>query len=221
MINNSSFNNYKNKAKQFDSFNGTELKCFMKVPTKYDVYGRVVDFELAELGTASAISAFTQYAIEPLPTIGSSHPTGIAKGSSIVRGSIVFEIFNEGFVNEVKHILKEAGLTKIDIDFDTKDSEFDPKYTFNDIDNINDFPNVDIIIIGVKENNPNKKIEKQILNIRFNKGSSGIGITQLSVREKYDFLAAKLEDFKPVIGAEETDIEPEKEKTSAERMIFL
>lgn len=219
MVNNSDFNNYRNKVKQFDSFNGTELKCFMKVPTKYDVYGRVIDFELAELGTVSAISAFTQYAVEPLPTIGSSHPSGIAKGSSIVRGSVVFEVFNEGFVNEVKYILKEAGLTKIDIGFDSEGTEFDPKYSFNEIDNVNDFPNVDIIIIGVKENNPNKKIEKQILNIRFNKGSSGIGVTQLSVREKYDFIAAKLEDFKPVIGADEADI-VEQPEAPLETLIF-
>ena len=62
---------------------------------------------------------------------------------------------------------------------------------------------MDLILIGVKENDPNKKIQKQILGVRFNQGQSGIGITQISVREQYNFLAQKMEDFKPVEGATE------------------
>jgi len=37
-----------------------------------------------------------------------------------------------------------------------------PKYSLADIESVNDFPNFDIIMLGVKDNNPNKKIQKQI-----------------------------------------------------------
>lgn len=199
------FANYKNKSKLFDSFNGTELKCFVKVPTGYDEYGRVSSFEIVEFGTLSSLSGIEQYSVEPVPTIGFSKPTGIAIGSSIVTGSMVFEVLNQGFVNEIKEILKKAGIGNISIDFDTEDNNEIPKYGTSDIEEINDFPNLDLILIGVKENDPNKKIQKQILGVRFNQGQSGIGITQISVREQYSFLAQRMEDFKPVEGATEDD----------------
>lgn len=197
------FANYKNPSKLFDSFNGTEIKCFVKVPTGYDEYGRVSTFEIVEFGTISALSGIEQYTVEPVPTIGFSRPTGIALGSSIVTGSMTFEVLNQGFVNDMKKILKEAGIKNISIDFEDKDNNEVPIYSTSEIEEINDFPNIDLILIGVKENDPNKKIQKQILGVRFNQGQSGIGITQISVREQYSFLAQKMEDFKPVIGASE------------------
>lgn len=203
MSTNNDFANYKNKSERFDSFNGTELKCFVKVPTGYDEYGRVSTFEIVEFGTLSAISGIEQYSVEPIPTLGFSKPTGIAIGSSIVTGNMVFEVLNHGFVDDIREVLKLAGITNINIDFDNDDDT--PKYGYSEIDDINDFPNLDLIIIGVKENDPNKKIEKQILGVRFNKGNSGIGITQISVREEYTFIAQRMEDFKPVIGATEDD----------------
>ena len=119
---------------------------------------------------------------------------------------MTFEVLNQGFVNEIKEILKLAGISNIDIDFETDDNNNEvPKYGYAAIEEINDFPNLDLILIGVKENDPNKKIQKQILGVRFNQGQSGIGITQISVREQYNFLAQKMEDFKPVEGATEDE----------------
>lgn len=198
------FNNYKNKSKLFDSFNGTEIKLFVKVPTGYDDYGRVSTFEIVEFANVSALSGVEQYAVEPIPAIGFSKPTGVAIGSSVVTGSMTFEALNEGFANDVKKVLKEAGLGNLSIEFDVEnDYDEKPRYELSDIEEINDFPNLDLILIGVKHNNPNKKIEKQLVGVRFNKGSSGIGITQISVREQYNFLAQSMEDFRPVVGADE------------------
>ena len=119
---------------------------------------------------------------------------------------MTFEVLNQGFVNEIKEILKLAGISNIDIYFETDDNNNEvPKYGYAAIEEINDFPNLDLILIGVKENDPNKKIQKQILGVRFNQGQSGIGITQISVREQYNFLAQKMEDFKPVEGATEDE----------------
>lgn len=200
------FANYKNKSKIFDSFNGTEIKCFVKVPTGYDEFGRISTFEIVEFGRVSALSGIEQYSVEPIPTIGFSKPTGIAIGSSIVTGQMTFEVLNEGFVNEIKEVLKLAGISNISIDFETDENNNEiPKYGYSDIEEINDFPNLDLILVGVKENDPNKKIQKQILGVRFNQGGSGIGITQISVREQYSFIAQKMDDFKPVEGATEDE----------------
>jgi hypothetical protein len=185
----------------FDSFNGTELKCYMKVPKAYDVYGQLEDFALVEMGNISAISAVEQYAAEPVPAIGHTRPIGVAIGSSIVTGSMSFEVLESGFVNEVKRILKEAGIRKISLN--VSDDQNDLKFGYDDIGEINDFPMVDIVIIGVKENDKNKKIQKEIIGIRFNNEQSGIGVGQIAVKEQYSFIAQAMSDFKPVKGVEE------------------
>ncbi|MGL5717044.1 MAG: hypothetical protein ACRCX2_28770 [Paraclostridium sp.] len=199
-----SFNNYMNPSKVFDSFNGTELKCYMKVPKAYDEYGQLSDFALVEMGNISAISAVDQYSASPVPAIGHSRPIGISIGSSIVTGSMSFEALEHGFVNEVKRILKEAGIRKISLN--VSDDQEDLKFGYSEIGEINDFPMVDIVIIGVKENDINKKIQKEIVGIRFNREGSGIGVNQLAVRESYSFLAQSMTDFKPVTGINEDPI---------------
>ena len=204
MVNQDNFHNYKNKSKSFDTFNGTELKFFMKVPTKYNEYNQVVKFELVELGKTSSFSYMEQYAIEPVPVIGQSGAAGLARGSRLIRGSMVFEVLKEGFVNEVKRILKKAGINQIEISFDSNGDDYAPRYALSDIESVNDFPNFDIIMLGVKENNPNKKIQKQIQGLRFSQGGSGIGVNQLAVREQYAFLAKSIEDLDMVDGATET-----------------
>lgn len=212
------FKNYKNKSNMFESFNGTELKCFVKVPTGYDEYGRVSSFEIVEFGNLSAISGIEQYTVDPILAIGFSSPTGIATGSSLVTGSMTFEVLNEGFVNQVKKVLADAGIENVYIDFENDENNNEkPKYGYLAIKDINDFPTLDLVIIGVKENDPNKKIQKQILGIRFNKGESGIGITQIAVREQYTYLAMRMEDFKPVVGATEDE---EQEENPEEISIF-
>lgn len=195
------FNNYKNPSSVFDSFNGTELKCYMKVTTKYDEYGQGVKYELVEMGTISAISGAEQYATEPIPAIGFSRPIGIAVGSSIVSGSLAFETLKEGFVNDVKRILKEAGIQRISV----ADAEIEGELAlaYEDIEEINDFPLVDIVILGVKENDMDKKIQKEIQGVRFNSGGSGISVNQLGVREQFSYIAQKMTDFKPVEGVKE------------------
>lgn len=205
-IQNNDFKNYKNKSKFFESFNGTEIQCFFKIPTGYDEYGRVSSFELVKFANISSISGIEQYDVVPIPSIGFSHPTGIATGSSLVTGNIVFEVLNQGFVNDVIDVLAKAGIEDvyIDIESDGNGNET-PKYGFTEIKDINDFPTLDLVLIGVKENDPNKKIQKQIVGIRFNKGESGVGITQISVREQYTYIGTRLEDFKPVEGASEDE----------------
>lgn len=221
MLNNKEFENYKNKSVSFDSFNGTELQMFIKVPTGYDDYGRVSSFELIKFARISAISAVQNYEVHPLIAIGFSKPTNVATGSSVVTGNVIFEVINQGFVNEIKEVLAKAGVGNIDIDIemDSENNET-PKYHLSEIQDINDFPKIDFVIIGVKQNDPNKKIEKQIIGVRFNRGSSGIGITQLSVREQYSFIAMRMEDFKPVIGAEENDEKEIIEENLEETLFF-
>ena len=99
-----SFNNYFDPSKNYDSFNGTELKCYIKVTTEYDEFGQTKKFELVELGMLSAISAVEQFSLKPIPAIGHSKPIGIQVGSSIVVGSATFEIFEHGFAKEVQRV---------------------------------------------------------------------------------------------------------------------
>lgn len=198
------FNNYKNTSAIFESFNGTELKCYMKITTKYDKYGQGVKFELVEMGNVSAISGAEQYATEPIPAIGFSRPVGIAVGSAIVSGSIAFETLKEGFVNDVKRILKEAGIQKVSVTQAEIDGEL--ALAYSNIEEINDFPLVDIVILGVKETDINKKIQKEIQGVRFNSGGSGISVNQLGVREQYSYIAQKMTDFQPVYGVEEDKV---------------
>lgn len=195
------FNNMFNKSKTFDSFNGTELKCYMKVTTEYDEYGQTSAFKLVEMGHISAIQAVEQYSAGPIPAIGFSKPVGIQVGDSIVVGSLVFEALESGFLGEVQAILKEAGLKKNYIDYDEEKDEL--KLGYEDIEEVQDFPLVDIVIIGVKENNKNKKIQKEIMGIRFNQNGSGIGLNQLGVKEQFRFMAQEMSDFTPVKGVSE------------------
>ncbi len=205
------FNNYKNKSANFDSFNGTELKAFLKITTEYDEYMRTKSFELVELGRVSAITGAEQYVNEPHIAIGFSRPVALATGDSIVAGAMSFEVFKEGFVNEVKRVLAKAGLKKLYLEYDKADQE-KPQFGYSEINSINDFPMMDIVLIGVKENNPDKKIQKEIKGIRFTKGNSAIGVTQLVVREQYNYMAKAMTDFQPVNGAEE-DVVGDKDET--------
>lgn len=195
------FNNMFNQSKTFDSFNGTELKCFMKVTTEYDEFGQTKKFKLVEMGHISAITAVDQFSAQPIPAIGFSRPVGISVGSSIVVGSLTFEALVAGFTQEVQDLLREAGLKKHHLEYDEEGDEL--KLGYSEIKEIQDFPLVDIVIIGVKENNVNKKVQKEILGIRFNRAGSGIGLNQLGVREQYNFMAQEMTDFKPVKGVEE------------------
>ena len=200
------FHNFKNKSKEFDTFNGTEIKLFIKVPTRYDTYGRIDKFELVELGTASAYSWKQTYAAEPVVAIGYKYARGVARGSKLISGSIVFEVLNKGFVGEIKQILKDAGVQYAELGFEQQpNGSYVPNYEFGEINSVNDLPNMDIVILGVKETNQNKKIQHIISGMRFASGSSGVGIDQLSVREQYSWLAKDMSDYEPVTGTEEQD----------------
>ena len=205
------FHNFKNKSKEFDTFNGTEIKLFIKVPTRYDTYGRIDKFELVELGTASAYSWKQTYAAEPVVAIGYKYARGVARGSKLISGSIVFEVLNKGFVGEIKQILKDAGVQYAELGFNQQpNGSYVPNYEFGEINSVNDLPNMDIVILGVKETNQNKKIQHIISGMRFASGSSGVGIDQLSVREQYSWLAKDMSDYEPGTGTEEqTEGQPE------------
>lgn len=204
------FNNYQNKSANFDSFNGTEIKAFLKITTEYDEYMKSKTFELVELGNIYSITGAEQYVNEPHIAIGFSRPVALATGDSIVTGALAFEVIKEGFVNEVKRVLKKAGIKKLYLEYDADDKD-KPQFGYSEIKNINDFPIMDIVLIGVKENNADKKIQKEIKGIRFTKGNSAIGVSQLIVREQYNFIAKTMTDFKPVTGAEENSIGEEDE----------
>ncbi|AVQ21497.1 hypothetical protein [Fusobacterium necrophorum] len=200
------FHNYKNKSKSFDTFNGTETQLYIKVPTEYDEFDRVTKFELVRLGSTSAFQYAEQYTAEPTMAIGEAGATAIACGSSIIQGSLMFEVLNKGFVNEVKDILNKAGIKQISLSFDYGGRKQQAKYSLEDIESVNDFPKFDIVMIAVKENNPQKKIQKQLIGCRFSSGGSGIGVNQISVREQYSFLAMQMEDFKPMENTTETPV---------------
>lgn len=194
------FNNYKNPSANFDSFNGTELKVYIKVTTEYDEYMKSKKFELVPMGFLQNISGVEQYSNEPHIAIGFSRPRAIATGDSIVVGSIAFAAINKSFLSEVKEVLKKAGIKRIYLDYN-EDNEL--KFGYSEITNINELPLVDIVIIGVKENDKNKKIQKEIKGIRFTQGNSGIGINQIVVQEQYSYMAKEMTDFNPVNGVEE------------------
>ena len=78
-----------------------------------------------------------------------------------------------------------------------------PAFGYDDLKFINDFPMIDLVILGVKENDPDKKVQLEVKGMKFSTGSSGIGVTQLVVKEQYQFNAKKIILFKPVVGSDE------------------
>lgn len=197
----SNFNNLKDPSAIFDSFNGTELKSYLKITTKYNEYGQTEKFELLELGYVEAISAVTQYENIPNVYIGFSRPSSIATGSSIVVGSITFSILQQGFIKELSDVFKRAGFKKTYLSFENESGT--PAFGYDDLKFINDFPMIDLVILGVKENDPDKKVQLEVKGMKFSTGSSGIGVTQLVVKEQYQFIAKKIIPFKPVVGSDE------------------
>lgn len=206
----SKFNNYQNPSSIFDSFNGSEIQSFLKITTKYDEYGQTVEYKLLKLGNVGSISGVTQYENIPNIYIGFSRPSSIATGGSIVVGNITFQVLDKGFIKELTEIFKEAGFKKTYLSFENYETEegtsgIKPSFGYDDIKYINDFPMIDLVLIGVKENDPSKKVQLEIKGMKFSNGSSGIGVTQLAVQEQYQFIAKKIFNFKPVKGAEETE----------------
>lgn len=212
----SNFNNYKDPSAVFDSFNGTEIQAYLKITTKYDEYGQTEKYELLKLGNVSAVSGVTQFENIPNVYIGFSRPSSIATGSSIVVGNIRFEVLDKGFIKELMSIFKKAGFKKTYLSFENTDGK--PTFGYDDIKFINDFPMIDLVLLGVKENDPDKKIQLEIKGMKFASGSSGIGVTQLAVSENYQFIAKKIENFRPVIGSDENE---EGSTNDAENEVFM
>lgn len=208
----SNFNNYGSKNATYDSFNGTELKAWFKINTGYDEFGQPESFELVELGTISAFSDTITFDANPIVAIGFTHPVGIATGDKLVMGTMKFEILKEGFVGEINSILKRANIKHLSI---SGGSDGTYAVEQNDIDEISEFPLFDLILIGVKENDSEKKIQKEIKGIRFSSGSSAIGLNQIGVSELYKFMAQGRTDWAPVIGATEADITTTKPEDEA------
>lgn len=191
------FPSYTSKGTTFDSFNGTELKCWFKITTAYDEFGQSSSFELIEMGTISAFSDTMTFDNDIVLGMGNSHPIGIATGDKLVVGTMKFEILNKGFIGQINQVLKEAGITHTEIITGT-----DGTYSIErqDIKEINEFPLIDIVLIGIKENDQNKKIQKEIKGLRFTSGSSAIGLNQLGTGEVYQYMAQTRSDWKPVVG---------------------
>lgn len=211
----SKFNNFLNPSANFDSFNGTEIQTFLKITTKYNEYGQTAEYKLLKLGIISSISGVTQYENIPNVYIGFSRPSSIATGGSIVVGNITFNVVDKGFLKDLTDIFKEAGFKKTYLSFENNDNK--PAFGYDDIKFINDFPMIDIVLLGVKENDPDKKIQLEIKGVKFSNGTSGVGVTQLVVQERYQFIAKKISHFKPVIGASETAVG---EENNEEEFIF-
>lgn len=211
----SNFNNYKDPSAVFDSFNGTEIQAYLKITTKYNEYGQTEKFELLKLGNVSAISGVTQYENIPNVYIGFSRPSSIATGGSVVVGNITFAVLEQGFIKALTDVFKRAGFKKTYLSFENTDGK--PSFGYNDLKFINDFPMIDLVLLGVKENDPDKKVQLEIKGMKFASGSSGIGVTQLAISEQYQFIAKKLHSFKPVKGSNENE---EGSSNQAEEEVF-
>ena len=195
------FNNYTGKAQSFDSFSGVELKAYLKITTKYDEYGQTKEYKLVPLGELTQIVATTQYENVPNIYIGFSRPSSISTGTSIVSGTLMYSVLDKGFLKELTDVFKEAGFKRTYLSMENdKDA---PKFGYDDIRYINEFPMIDMVILGVKNNDPDKKIQLEIKGMKLSSGHSGIGITQLAVNEQYSFIAKKLYGFRPVEGVGE------------------
>lgn len=214
----SAFENYKNPSEIFDSFSGTELQAFLKVTTEYDEFGQAKKFDLIKIGSISQIAATERYENVPNVYIGFDRPSSISTGSSLVVGSITFEVLNKGFLTELKETFKKHKLKKTSFSYENSNLHFVKK----DRKFINDFPLFDLVLLGVKENDPDKKIQLEIKGIKLSNGTSGIGVTQIIVKEQYQFMAKTLHNFKPVEGAKvEEARETNDNVENADELIFL
>ena len=191
------------KKHSFDSFNGTELKLYLQVPTKIDAYERAERYDLIELGTASSVSGAKEYDVSIVEAIGFDVPIGVSIGDMLVSGRLSIEVLSDNFVSEVKKSLAKSDIKRIEVVSSDGSTTYSTKVS--NINYFNEFPLLNLVIIGVKETDKSKKIQKTIEGIRFVKQNSGIGITQLGVNENYQFIAKDMTDFKPVEGVIEED----------------
>lgn len=177
---------------KYFTFSGTEMTPFIKFKLykANDVEGK--EFYI-KLGKVSEISGVISAQKRPRMVIGRKNPIGVSSGVRIVTGSIVFEIFEEGVLQEIQKIVEaEAGIDK---DAYLVFEDGNTKKFVSEINNMFAMPPFSLLIVAVKENNENIRMMKVIENIVLSSTSGAIGINTLTVQEAYEFIATKIVPF--------------------------
>lgn len=180
---------------KYFTFSGTEMTPFIKFTLNGTDASNVAvskDFYL-KLGTVSGISGTISSQKKPRMVIGQKNPIGISSGVRLVTGTIVFEIFDKGIMQEIQ------ALVKAELGNNTSDSyvifENGQNVKFDTLTNLFSLPPFDLVIVAVKENNEKIRMKKVIKNIVLSSSAGAIGVNTLTVQEEYQFIAQKIEPF--------------------------
>ena len=192
-----------NTIEQSVTFSGTEMKPFLKFTLKYKDGTEMKDDVITlQLGTVNSISVTISSQQKPRLVLGRENPIGISSGARLIRGSLVFEVFDQSIFETIKAKVAER-LNALKIA--TEDSK--SFIVFENGDSVRldkasgmfSMPPFDIIITAVKENDSSKKMMKTIKNVILSSSSGAIGVNTLTVQEAYEFIASDIAAFEKVV----------------------
>ena len=179
------------------------MKPFLKFTLKYQEGNDTKDDIITlPLGTVNSISVTISSQQKPRLVLGRENPIGISSGARLIRGSLVFEVFDQSIFESIKAKVVER-LAALNID--ANDTKSFIVFENGDIVKLNEafgmfsMPPFDIIITAVKENDSNKKMMKTIKNVILSSSSGAIGVNTLTVQEAYEFIASDIVAFEKVV----------------------
>ena len=183
------------------TFSGTEMKPFIKFTLNYKDTNKNPNKEVftLQLGTVNSVSVTISSQQKPRLVLGRENPIGISSGARLIRGSLVFEVFDQSIFESVKQIVADfcSGKT-LDADdfvvFENGDS-----LRLDKASSMFSMPPFDILITAVKENDSSKKMMKTIKNVILSSSSGAIGVNTLTVQEAYEFIASDIKAFEKVV----------------------
>lgn len=186
------------------TFSGTEMKPFIKFSlnykNKYSSGNPRTEVFIVQLGTVNSVSVTTSSQQKPRMVLGRENPIGISSGARLIRGSLVFEVFDKSIFETIKaKVAKfcDDNKEKIIAD-DFVVFENGASYRLDQASSMFSMPPFDIVITAVKENDSTKRMKKTIKNVILSSSSGAIGVNTLTVQEAYEFIASGVESFEKV-----------------------
>ena len=177
------------------------MKPFIKFTLNYKDTNKTPNKEVftLQLGTVNSVSVTISSQQKPRLVLGRENPIGISSGARLIRGSLVFEVFDQSIFESIKQIVADfcSGKT-LDADdfvvFENGDS-----LRLDNASSMFSMPPFDILITAVKENDSSKKMMKTIKNVILSSSSGAIGVNTLTVQEAYEFIASDIKAFEKVV----------------------
>ena len=190
-----------NTMDQTVTFSGTEMKPFIKFTLNYKDSSKKPNNKVftLQLGTVNSVSVTISSQQKPRLVLGRENPIGISSGARLIRGSLVFEVFDKSIFESIKE--EVALFCKDNSDIVAGDFvvfENGDSLRLDEASSMFSMPPFDIIITAVKENDSSKKMMKTIKNVILSSSSGAIGVNTLTVQEAYEFIASDIKAFEKV-----------------------